>query len=74
MKRRDLERKLWASVRLLKQRRAFTTEIMFTITLMDKSTKSTCRVKYPTEKDYPRGATLILLVSRGSRVSETPGV
>jgi hypothetical protein len=33
---------------------------------MDKSAKSTCRVKYPTEKDHPHGATLILLVSRGS--------
>jgi hypothetical protein len=33
---------------------------------MDKSAKSTCRVKYPAENDHPHGATLILLVSRGS--------
>jgi hypothetical protein len=56
-------------VTLLKQRRAFTNEIMSAITVMDKSTKSACRVKHLMEKDHPRGATLILLVSRGSRGS-----
>jgi hypothetical protein len=51
------------------------TERMFTITLLLKSTKSTCRVEHLMEKDHPRGATLIVLVSRGSResfVSENP--
>jgi hypothetical protein len=53
------------------------TEIMSTMTVLVKSIKSTCRVKYPTEKDHMRGATLILLVSRGSWgswVSEPPGI
>jgi Protein of unknown function (DUF1501) len=36
---------------------------------MDNSIQSTCRVKHLTEKDHPRFATLILLVSRGSRGS-----
>ena len=44
------------------------TEIMSTMTVLVKSIKSTCRVKYATEKDHPRGASLILLVSRGSWV------
>ena len=53
-------------LRLLKQRRAFPVERMSTITVMDKSTKSSRRVKYLTEKDRPRGAGLNLVVSRGS--------
>jgi hypothetical protein len=65
--------RMWASVRLLKQRRAFTTEIVSAITVMDKSTKSACRVKHLMEKDHPRVATLILLVSRGSRGSRVSG-
>jgi hypothetical protein len=36
---------------------------------MDKSTKSACRVKHLMEKDHQRVATLILLVSWGSRGS-----
>ncbi len=40
-----------ASARLLKQRRAFTTQIMSTTTVRDKSTKLSCRVKHPTEKE-----------------------
>jgi hypothetical protein len=59
-------RRMWASVKLLKQRRALITEIVSTITVLVKSIKSTRRVKYPVEKDHMRGATLILLVSRGS--------
>jgi hypothetical protein len=69
--------RMWASVRLLKQRRAFMTEIMSTETVLVKSIKSTCHVKHLMEKDHPRRATLILLVSRGSRgswVSEPLGV
>jgi hypothetical protein len=45
------------------------TEIMSTMTVLVKSIKSTCRVKHLMEKDHPRGATLILLVSWGSRRS-----
>jgi hypothetical protein len=41
--------------------------IMPTITVMDKSIRSSCRVKYPTENDNARGAALIVLVSLGSR-------
>jgi hypothetical protein len=59
-------------MRLPKQRWAFPAEIMSIITVMDKSTKSSCRVKYPTEKDHPRGAALNLLFSRGTWVSESP--
>ena len=40
-------------MRLLKQRRALTVEIMFAITVMDKSTKLSGRVKYPTGKRSP---------------------
>jgi hypothetical protein len=57
---------MWASVRLRKQRRAFVTEIMSTMTVLVKSIKSTCRVKYPTEKDRTRGANLNLQVTRES--------
>ena len=49
------------------------TEIMSTTTVLVKSIKSTCRVKFPTEKDHPRGAISILLVSRGSRGSWVSG-
>jgi hypothetical protein len=42
-------------MRLLKQRRSFTAQIVSTITVMDKSTKSLFRVKYPTKKDRPCG-------------------
>jgi hypothetical protein len=45
------------------------TEIMSTETVLVKSIKSTFRVKHLMEKDHPRVATLILLVSRGSWVS-----
>jgi len=38
------------NVRLLKQRRALTVETMSAMTVMDKSTKSSAHVKYPTEK------------------------
>jgi hypothetical protein len=69
LQRRSGAGRMWASVRLLKQRRAFMTEIMSTMTVLVKSIKSTCRVKFPTEKDHPRGAISILLVSRGSRGS-----
>ena len=44
---------------------------MSTMTVMDKSIKSSGRVKYPTEKDRPRGAGLNLVVSRGTWVSES---
>ena len=40
---------------LLKQRRAFVALVMSTTTVMDKSIKSLCRVKYPTEKGHTRG-------------------
>ena len=39
---------------------------------MDKSTKSSRRVKYPTEKDRSRGAALQFLISRGSWMSGSP--
>jgi hypothetical protein len=65
--------RMWASVTLMKQRRAFMTEIMSTTTVLVKSIKSTCRVKFPTEKDHTRGAISILLVSRGSRGSWVSG-
>ena len=61
---------MWASVRLLKQWRAFTTEIVSTITVVYTSAKTACRVKYPTKKDLARRATLILLVSCGTWESE----
>jgi hypothetical protein len=57
-----------ASVRLLKQRRAFMTETMSTETVLVKSIKSTCRVKYPTEKVHIGDANLKLLASPGSGV------
>jgi hypothetical protein len=60
-------------VRLLTERRAFAAEIVFTLTVMDKSTESFCRVKYRTEKDRPRAAELDSLVSRGRWVSEGLG-
>jgi hypothetical protein len=60
-------------MRLPKQRSAFAAEMMFIITVMDKSTKSSCRVKYPTEKDHPHGAALNLLFARGAWVSESRG-
>ena len=77
LQRRSGAGRMWASVRLRKQRRAFTMEIMSTKTVVYKSIKSTGGVKYPTKKDLARGATLILLVSCGtwgSWVSETLGV
>ena len=43
---------------------------MSTIAVMDKSTKSSCRVKYSTEKDRPGGAGLKLMASHGTWVSE----
>jgi hypothetical protein len=67
---------MWASVRLLKQRRAFMTEIMSTETVLVKSIQSTCRVKYATEKDHMGDANLKHPASPGSgdrggsRVSE----
>ena len=73
LQRRSGAGRMWASVTLLKQRRAFMTEIMSTTTVLVKSIKSTCRVKFPTEKDHPRGAISILLVSRGSRGSRVSG-
>jgi hypothetical protein len=42
------------------------------MTVMDKSIKSSAHVKYPTEKDRPRGAGLNLVASRGTWVSESP--
>jgi hypothetical protein len=60
-------------VRLLTERRAFATETVFIITVMDKSTETSCRVKYRTEKDRPRAAELDSLVSRGRWVSEGLG-
>ena len=45
---------------------------MSTMTVMDKSIKSSAHVKYPTEKDRPRGAGLNLVASRGTWVSESP--
>jgi hypothetical protein len=59
------------ALRLPKQRWAFSAVIMSVITVMDKGTESSCRVKYPKEKDHPRGAALNLLVSRGTSVSES---
>jgi hypothetical protein len=38
---------------LLTYRRAFAAELMSTMTVMDKRTKSFCYVKYPTEKRTP---------------------
>ena len=61
-------------MRLLTERRAFAAEIVFTLTVIDKSTKSSCRVKYRTEKDRPRAAELDSLVSRGRWVSEGLGL
>ena len=58
-------------MRLLKQRGALTVETMSTMTVMDKSIKSSAHVKYPTEKDRPRGAGLNLVASRGTWVSES---
>jgi len=60
-------------VRLLKQRWAVTAEIMSTMTVMDKNIKSSCRVKYPTEKGPLRGAVFNLRVSRGTWMSESLG-
>jgi hypothetical protein len=73
LQRRSGAGRMWASVTLLKQRRAFMTEIMSTTTVLVKSIKSTCRVKFATEKDHRRGAISILLVSRGSRGSWASG-
>jgi hypothetical protein len=42
------------------------TEIMSTETVLVKSIKSTCRVKYATEKDHMGGANLKLPASPGS--------
>ena len=58
-------------MRLLKQRGALTVEIMSAMTVMDKRIKSSAHVKYPTEKDRPRGAGLNLVASRGTWVSES---
>jgi len=58
-------------VRLLKQRGAHTVETMSAMTVMDKSIKSSAHVKYPREKDRPRGAGLNLVASRGTWVSES---
>ena len=58
-------------MRLLKQRGALTVETMSAMTVMDKSIKSSAHVKYPTEKDRPRGAGLNLVASRGTWVSES---
>ena len=57
---------MWASVTLLKQRRAFMTKIMSTETVLVKSIQSTCRVKYATEKDHMGDANLKLPASPGS--------
>ena len=56
LQRRSGPGRMWASMRLRKQRRAFPVEFVSTTTVMDKSTKSPFRVKYPTKKDRPRGA------------------
>src|ERR1035441_2412248 len=45
---------------------------MSTMTVMDKNIKSSAHVKYPAEKDRPRGAGLNLVASRGTWVSESP--
>jgi hypothetical protein len=45
----------WASMRLLKQRRAFAAQIVSTTTVMDKSTQSLFRVKYSTKNGRPCG-------------------
>ncbi len=58
-------------MRLLIWRWAFAAELMSAMTVMDKITKVSCRVKYPTEKVRPRGAALNILVSRGRWVSES---
>ena len=42
------------------------------MTVMDKSTKSSRRVKYPTEKDRSRGAALQFLISPGRWMSGSP--
>jgi hypothetical protein len=57
-------------VTLLKQQRAFMTEIMSTMTVLIKSIKSTSSFKFPMEKDPARDANLSLQISRGSWVSE----
>jgi len=60
------------NVRLLKPRGALTVETMSAMTVMDRSIKPSAHVKYPAEKDRPRGAGLNLVASWGTWVSESP--
>jgi hypothetical protein len=52
----DLAAGVRALAKALKQRRPFTSEIVFITTVMDKGTKSSCHVKHPREKDRAGGA------------------
>ena len=70
--RRSGAGRMWASMRLRKQRRAFATECVSTITVVDTSTKSPYRVKYLTKRHRPRGAVLDLRVPLKTWLSGSP--